>query len=85
MNPLLTQKIEWGVKLKNEIVGEERRPKAGKGVDGSGSEERGIKTRLLIFTLQQPAHSATLPRFKLYPLRTDPLPQLSLGRAQILN
>jgi hypothetical protein len=45
MNPLLTQKIEWGVRLKmGEIVGErEKANMRERGVDGSGSEERGIE------------------------------------------
>jgi hypothetical protein len=32
MNPLLTQKIEWGVRLKNDaIVGKRKQPIPGKG------------------------------------------------------
>jgi hypothetical protein len=42
MKPLVTQKIEFGVRLKNdEIVGERQMP--GKGGDGGGSGEREIK------------------------------------------
>lgn len=42
MKPLVKQKIEFGVRLKNdEIVGERRVP--GKGGDGGGSGEREIK------------------------------------------
>jgi hypothetical protein len=42
MKPLVTQKIEFGVRLKNdEIVGERQMP--GKGGDGGGWGEREIK------------------------------------------
>ena len=42
MKPLVRQKIEFGVRLKNdEIVGERQVP--GKGGDGDGSGEREIK------------------------------------------
>jgi hypothetical protein len=42
MKPLVTQKIEFGVRLKNdEIVGDRQMP--GKGGDGGGSGEREIK------------------------------------------
>ena len=53
MNPLLTQKIEWGVRLKSdEIVGERKQPIPGKEVDGGGSGERETKR----------AHSSSLGR-----------------------
>jgi hypothetical protein len=44
MNPLPAQKIEFGVKMKNdEIVGEKQQPTPEKGVNGGGSWRRGIK------------------------------------------
>ena len=58
------------MELKYEIVGEGKQSKAGKAADGSGSEERGIKTRLLMLTLGRPAYSAILPRFN-HTSRTD--------------
>jgi hypothetical protein len=41
MNPLLTQKIKWGVRLKNDgIVGERKQPIPGKGGRWWWSEKR---------------------------------------------
>ena len=62
MNPLLTQKIEWGVRLKSdEIVGERKQPIPGKEVDGGGSGERETK-RAHSSSLPRPADAAALPR-----------------------
>jgi hypothetical protein len=55
---LVTQKIEFGVRLKSdEIVGERQMP--GKGGDGGGSGEREIK-RARSASLRRPAYAAAL-------------------------
>jgi hypothetical protein len=62
MNPLLTQKIEWGVRLKNdEIVGERNSQYPGKEVDGGGSGKRETE-RARSPSLRRPADAATIPR-----------------------
>jgi hypothetical protein len=60
MKPLVTQKIDFGVRLKNdEIVGERRMP--GKGGDGGGLGER-ESNALAQHSLCRPAYAAALLR-----------------------
>jgi len=58
MKPLVTQKIEFGVRLKNdEIVGETQKP--GKG-DGGGLGEREKSNALAQHSLRRPAYAVAL-------------------------
>ena len=62
MNPLLTQKIEWGVRLKSdEIVGERKQPVPGKGGRWWWFGEKRNR-RAHSPSLPRPAHAAVLPR-----------------------
>ena len=61
MNPLLTQKIEWGVRLKmTGLWARENSQYPGKEVDGGGSRKK--ETDALTHSHPRLAHAVALPR-----------------------
>jgi hypothetical protein len=79
MKPLVTQKIEFGVRLENdEIVGEKKKTMPGKGGDGGGLGERESK-RTRRHSLRRPAYAGALPPVHATPtLLCNTCPYLSI-------